>query len=205
MPKRAHLIAGILAPLCIATFFLSTIFTELFGSHAAVAQLKSLIVTPGLWIMVPLMAAAGGRGMFLARSRRGRLIDAKKKRVPFIAANGLLVLVPCAIVLNRWCARLLRVVRLRTATANALLSVVHWRCAAVDGHDRSLSPHPTSRKPSTVRGADGWWNGAFCEPRVTWVCLDFCSPSAHYRNGRHHRTEETHEHRSCHRRIVRYG
>jgi hypothetical protein len=104
MPKRAHLIAGILAPLCIATFFLSTILTELFGSHAAVAQLKSLIVTPGLWIMVPLMAAVGASGMFVAKSRRGRLVDAKKKRMPFIAANGLLVLVPCAIVLNRWAA-----------------------------------------------------------------------------------------------------
>lgn len=104
MPKRAHLIAGLLAPLCIATFFLSTILTELFGSHAAVAQLKSLVVTPGLWIMVPLMAAAGGSGMFVGRSRKGRLVDAKKKRMPFIAANGLLVLVPCAIVLNRWAA-----------------------------------------------------------------------------------------------------
>ena len=104
MSKLAHLIAGILAPLCIATFFLSTILTEFFGLHAAVAQLKSLIVTPGLWIMVPLMAAAGGSGMFLARSRKGRLVDAKKKRMPFIAENGLLVLVPCAIVLNRWAA-----------------------------------------------------------------------------------------------------
>ena len=104
MPKRAHLVVGVLATLCIATFFLSTMITELFGSHAAVAQLKSLIVMPGLWIMVPLMAAAGGSGMFLAKSRKGRLVDAKKKRMPFIAANGLLVLVPCAIVLNRWAA-----------------------------------------------------------------------------------------------------
>lgn len=104
MPKRAHLIAGILAPLCIATFFVSTIAVELFGSHEAVAQLKSLIVTPGLWILIPAMMAAGGSGMFLAQSRRGRLVDAKKKRMPFIAANGLLVLVPCAIVLNRWAA-----------------------------------------------------------------------------------------------------
>jgi hypothetical protein len=66
MPDRAHLIAGLLAPLCIATFFLSTIITELFGSHSAVAQLKSLIVTTGLWIMVPLMAVAGGSGIFIA-------------------------------------------------------------------------------------------------------------------------------------------
>ena len=104
MPKRAHLVVGVLATLCIATFFLSTLITELFGSHAAVAQLKSLLVMPGLWIMVPLMAATGGSGIFLARSRKGRLVDAKKKRMPFIAANGLLVLVPCAIVLNRWAA-----------------------------------------------------------------------------------------------------
>jgi hypothetical protein len=102
MTRMAHLISGLLAPLCIATFFLSTLTMELFGSHAAVAQLKSLIVNPGLWIMVPLMVAVGGSGMFLAGSRKGRLVDAKKRRMPFIAANGLLVLVPCAIVLNRW-------------------------------------------------------------------------------------------------------
>lgn len=104
MPKRAHIIAGILAPLCIATFFVSTVLVELFGSHEAVAQLKALIVFPGLWILVPAMVAAGGSGMFLSKSRRGRLVDAKKKRMPFIAVNGLLVLVPCAIVLNRWAA-----------------------------------------------------------------------------------------------------
>jgi len=47
------LIAGILAPLCIATPFVSTIAVELFGLHQVVAQLKSLIVTPGLWILIP--------------------------------------------------------------------------------------------------------------------------------------------------------
>lgn len=104
MLKRVHLVAAILAPLCLVTFFLSTVLTELFGSHAAVAQLKGLIVTPGLWIMIPAIAAAGGSGMFLGKSRQGRLVDAKRKRMPLIAANGLLVLVPCAIVLNRWAA-----------------------------------------------------------------------------------------------------
>jgi hypothetical protein len=104
MPKRAHLIAGILASLCMATFLVSTLLVELFGAQTAVAQLKSLIVTPGLWILIPTIAAAGGSGMLLSRSRRGRLVDAKKKRMPFIAANGLLVLVPCAIFLNRWAA-----------------------------------------------------------------------------------------------------
>ncbi len=104
MPNVAHRIAGILAMLCISTFFVSTLAVELFGSHAAVAQAKSLIVMPGLWILVPAMAATGGSGMFLSTSRKGRLVEAKKRRMAFIAANGLLVLVPCAIVLDRWAA-----------------------------------------------------------------------------------------------------
>lgn len=102
MPKLIHRIGSMMAPLCIATFFLSTLLCELFATHAAVAQLKSLIVTPGLWILIPVLAATGASGMFLANSRRGRLVDSKKKRMPIIAAVGLLVLVPCAIVLNRW-------------------------------------------------------------------------------------------------------
>jgi hypothetical protein len=104
MPKRVHLFAGLLALLCIATFFLSTTYVELLGSPEAVARLKSLVVMPGLWILIPALAATGGSGVFLSKSRRGRLVDAKKRRMPFIAANGLLVLVPCAIFLNRWAA-----------------------------------------------------------------------------------------------------
>lgn len=104
MPKIIHRIGGFIALFCIALFWTSTILIELFGSHATVAQLKSLIVTPGLWILIPAIAMTGGSGMFLSKSRRGRLVDTKKKRMPFIAANGLLVLVPCALFLNRWAA-----------------------------------------------------------------------------------------------------
>lgn len=102
MPRVFHRVASLLAMLCIATFFLSTVLVELFGSPAAVAQLKSWIVAPGLWILIPAIAATGGSGMFLSRKRRGRLVDAKRKRMPFIAANGALVLLPCALVLERW-------------------------------------------------------------------------------------------------------
>lgn len=104
MFKIMHRIASVIAPLCIVLFWTSTVLIELFGSHLAVTRLKSLIVTPGIWIMVPAMVMAGGSGMLMSQSRRGRLIDAKKKRMPFIAANGLCVLVPCAIVLNHWAA-----------------------------------------------------------------------------------------------------
>jgi hypothetical protein len=63
---------------------------------------KSLIVTPGLYILIPAIAATGGSGFFLSMTRKGRLVDAKKKRMPFIAANGLLILVPAAIFLDQW-------------------------------------------------------------------------------------------------------
>ncbi len=94
--------AAVLATLTIATFFLSTVFVELVGSHEAVAAVKSLIVMPGLFILVPAIAVTGGSGFYLSKFRQGQLVHAKKKRMPFIAGNGLLVLIPCAIVLNRW-------------------------------------------------------------------------------------------------------
>lgn len=102
MSKKVHFFAGILATATIAVFFLSTALVELFGSQEAVATVKRLIVMPGLFLLIPAIAATGGSGFFLSKSRGGRLVDAKKKRMPFIAANGLLVLLPCAIVLNRW-------------------------------------------------------------------------------------------------------
>ena len=102
MPKKMLLVAGIAATLTIAIFFLSTVLVELFGSHEAVATVKQLIVLPGLFILVPAIAATGGSGFIISSSRKGRLVDNKKKRMPFIAANGILVLIPCAIALNRW-------------------------------------------------------------------------------------------------------
>lgn len=104
LPKKIHFIAGLLATLTIATFFLSTVVVEFFGSHEAVAALKALIVMPGLFILVPAIAATGASGFVMAKYRKGRLVEAKKRRMPFIAANGLLVMIPCAIFLSRWAA-----------------------------------------------------------------------------------------------------
>jgi hypothetical protein len=102
MAKTLHLIAGLLGTLTIAVFFLSTIIVELFGSHQTAATVKSLIVMPGLFILVPAIAATGGSGFALSKSWKGRLIEAKKKRMPFIVGNGLLVLLPSALILDRW-------------------------------------------------------------------------------------------------------
>lgn len=104
MFNRIHLVAGVIATVCIAIFWFSTVIVELIGSHPAVAQLKALIVAPGLWILVPAMACVGGSGAVLAKGREGRLVNVKRKRMSLIGAAGLLVLVPCAIVLDRWAA-----------------------------------------------------------------------------------------------------
>ena len=102
MPKQVHFIAGLLAIVTIAAFFIATIIVELFGAPEAVATVKALIVMHGLFILVPAIAATGASGFFLSKSRQGRLVEIKKRRMPFIAANGLVVLIPCAIFLNRW-------------------------------------------------------------------------------------------------------
>lgn len=76
MTKRAHLIAGLLATLTIATFFLPTIIVEVFGSHEAVATVKSLIVMPGLFVLVPLIGATGGSAVdTVIRVKRHEVLD----------------------------------------------------------------------------------------------------------------------------------
>lgn len=97
-----HRLAAFIAILCIATFFTATVFVELFGTTESIAILKSLIVWLGLFILVPSIAITGASGFTLAKTRSGKLVQQKKKRMRFIGANGILVLLPCAVFLDRW-------------------------------------------------------------------------------------------------------
>ncbi len=98
MKNLIHPIAGVIALLTIATFWFSTALSELFGSTAAVVAVKSAIPW-GFLILIPALAATGGTGFSLARGRRTGLVGTKLKRMPIIAANGLLVLIPSALFL----------------------------------------------------------------------------------------------------------
>jgi hypothetical protein len=71
MPKQIHLIAGLLATLTIATFFLSTVLVGLFGSPEAVASVKTLIVMPGLFVLVPAIAAAKKNAVYRGERASG--------------------------------------------------------------------------------------------------------------------------------------
>jgi len=99
---KIHFFAGIVATLTIACFFTSTIFVEIFGSMEAIAKVKSLIVIPGLLILIPAIATTGGTGIALSKSRKGTLVEIKKKRMPIIGANGVFILMPAAILLDSW-------------------------------------------------------------------------------------------------------
>jgi hypothetical protein len=101
MKSKLHGVAGALALLCIATFWISTVVSELFLDAASVVAVKNAVLT-GMWVLIPAMAATGGSGFSLARTRRGRLIDTKGRRMKGVAANGLLVLLPSAFVLASW-------------------------------------------------------------------------------------------------------
>ena len=98
MLKIIHPVAGALALLTIGTFWLSTALSELFASQATVSAVKTTIPW-GFLLLIPALAVAGGSGFALAKGRRVGLIGTKLKRMPWIAANGLLVLIPSALFL----------------------------------------------------------------------------------------------------------
>ena len=98
MIKIIHPMAGILALLTIATFWVSTAAAELFASQAAVIAVKTAIPW-GFLLLIPAPAAAGGSGFVLSKGRRVGLVGTKLKRMRIIAANGILVLIPSALFL----------------------------------------------------------------------------------------------------------
>lgn len=98
MLRIIHPLAGAIALATITTFWLSTALVELFGTLNAVAAVKTAIPW-GFLLLIPALAAAGGSGFALSAGRRGGLVGAKLKRMPLIAANGILVLIPSALYL----------------------------------------------------------------------------------------------------------
>ena len=98
MKKLVHPLAGAIALLTIASFWSSTLISELSGSVEAVVAVKTAIPW-GFLLLIPALAAAGGTGFSLAGGRAKGLAAIKLKRMPVIAANGLLILVPSALFL----------------------------------------------------------------------------------------------------------
>ena len=134
MKAKLHGFFGAVALLCIATFWVSTAVSEAFLSLDSVTAVKNAILL-GMWLLIPAMAAAGGSGFSLAGARRGRLVEAKARRMKIVAANGLLVLLPSAFVLASWANAgrfngafyVLQALELLTGAANITLLALNMR------------------------------------------------------------------------------
>ena len=99
MKPMVHAISGTTAILIIASFWTSTLVSELLLDYADVAVVKHAIAY-GLFLLVPFMAATGSSGFALGKTRTGPLLGRKKKRMAIVTINGLLVMIPVAIFLN---------------------------------------------------------------------------------------------------------
>lgn len=99
MTRSLHAAAAFLSLLFLAAFWTSTVVAELWLSTAAVARVK-LGIAYALLGFVPLMMATGASGFAMGRKGKHPLLLKKRGRMPVIAANGLLVLVPAAVFLS---------------------------------------------------------------------------------------------------------
>ena len=98
--KWVHRSSSLFATLLIALFFSATLASELSGNVQAVQQVKQLIVLPGLFLLIPAIAAAGATGKFMTRRRRGRALSTKQRRTLAVALTGAFVLLPAALWLR---------------------------------------------------------------------------------------------------------
>ena len=100
MIKKIHPVAGFIAFFTILSFWLSTIVSEIQGVVATIAAVK-LAIVQGLLLLVPSIALAGATGFKLGGKSPHPDIVRKRKRMPIIAINGIVVLIPCAIFLQQ--------------------------------------------------------------------------------------------------------
>lgn len=99
MIRRLHPVLGGLALALVATFWLSTVIAELTADHATILSVKTAVLY-AMILLIPAMAGVGASGFRLGARMKHPLIAAKRRRMPLIALNGLLVLLPSAIFLQ---------------------------------------------------------------------------------------------------------
>ncbi len=96
--RRIHRVASTFALLLPAIFFTATVTSEVTRDPQLIANVK-LAIAWGLIGLIPSMALAGWTGSRLAGGSQHQWVERKRRRMRGVAINGLLVLVPCALVL----------------------------------------------------------------------------------------------------------
>lgn len=154
MKNLVHAALGVIAIALIGSFIGTTIYAEFSGSGLLIADVKTLIVFPGLALLIPVLASTGALGAYLAKLRGtvapGIAMHLKKKtaRMRFIAANGILILVPCALLLKTWAVAgdfsatfyIVQILEIAAGTINLTLLVMNMRDGLI--LRRALGRHP---------------------------------------------------------------
>lgn len=99
MTSKIHAIAGLVSFTCIAAFWSSTLIAELLLSPEAIAAVKAGIVSAFV-LFIPCMILTGATGFAMGGQGRHPQLVAKRQRMPLIALNGLLIMIPSALLLD---------------------------------------------------------------------------------------------------------
>ena len=153
---RAHRSAAVGALALITTFLLSSAVTELIGNAADVHRLRQWIVF-GLPLLIGFLAVAALTGRRLARKSKAAVIRRKQRRMQIVAVAGIVVLVPCALLLSyqtasasaRGAVNALEITELLAGALNLTLLVLNFR----DGRGLARRPRPTRRPEMVNSGA----------------------------------------------------
>jgi hypothetical protein len=98
MKAKIHAAAGALALLLILSFWTATVISELSQDLGTITAVKAWMLN-GVFLLIPVMAIAGGSGLSLGKGWKSAVVARKRVRMKIVAANGLLVLVPSAVFL----------------------------------------------------------------------------------------------------------
>ena len=131
---RIHLAASLAALAIVSSFLVCSASVEAFGDEGDIRGAKAWILRV-LVLLIPIVAAAGVSGRRLAGRSRAAVVRRKLRRMKAIGATGMLVLVPCAITLERLAAQndfglafaTVQAVELLGGTLNLTLMMLNFR------------------------------------------------------------------------------
>jgi hypothetical protein len=156
MPKpllaRIHAAAAAGAIAVVTTFLLSSGVIELIGGAGDIRALRHAILL-GLPLLIACLGTAGLTGQRLAGGSRSAIVRRKQRRLQ--AAAGLLVLVPCALILNHLATApatggaftALEITESLFGTVNLSLLALNFR----DG--RRMTGHRRTARPARLTGS----------------------------------------------------
>jgi hypothetical protein len=159
--RRIHRFISPLAPAIVALFLATTVGVELWGDHSLIAWQKRVVLI-GLVPLAIVLATTAATGQAMARRYRpSPELAAKRRRMPFILANGLLVLVPAAVTLD-WLAQqgafgppfaAVQALELAAGATNLTLLLLMARDGRAMARRRRPGPAHAARRPAPA-GSD---------------------------------------------------